>query len=128
MADGAAALTDEESAALTSAVENGEPDVLRQKLAERPDALTVCPWGDAGSLLHLAAEAGHTDVAQALLDLGASVSTVDDDLQTPLHVAAMNGHTGLVTMLMAASLRVMGGSECRELTLDDKYQMTPFHL
>ena len=117
-------LSDEETAAFTSAVEEGDADSLRQLLAQHPDALAVSPWGDAGSLLHLAAEAGHPACSEVLLELGASVSTLDDDEQTPLHTAAMNGHVAIVTQLMKAS----GESECKELAMDDKYQMTPFHL
>ncbi len=43
--------------------------------------------------LHVAAENGFLEVAEALLDSGASVNTKNDEEEAPLHVAGKNGRT-----------------------------------
>ena len=44
--------------AINSAVEDGDAERLRSLLGAHPDAARTVPWGDAGSLLHMAAEQG----------------------------------------------------------------------
>lgn len=56
----AAAMTTE--AALSDAVVAGRSSDVEALLKELPDACTKQPWGDEGSLLHLAAGAGHAEV------------------------------------------------------------------
>eukprot|EP00968_Pinguiococcus_pyrenoidosus_P006892 scaffold455_cov160-Pinguiococcus_pyrenoidosus.AAC.3 len=50
--------------------------------------------------LHIAAENGHVEVVQALLDRGADKEAVDNDGWTPLHISAQNGHREVVQALL----------------------------
>ena len=50
--------------------------------------------------LHKAASGGHQDIAQLLLQKGASMKTKDRDHSTPLHLAAGHGHTSMVELLL----------------------------
>uniref|UniRef100_A0A8B9GJW2 Ankyrin 1 n=1 Tax=Amazona collaria TaxID=241587 RepID=A0A8B9GJW2_9PSIT len=50
--------------------------------------------------LHMAARAGHTDVAKYLLQNKAKANAKAKDDQTPLHCAARIGHTGMVQLLL----------------------------
>lgn len=142
---------------INSAIKEDETDELRRLLQQFPEAVKTSPWGECGSLLHFAAEEGHDSVVDLLLEFGASVSEVNAECQTPLHVAAMNGHKYIVGRLIsegastsvtdddgqsplhaaamnghvsvvAQLIQAQGGMECKELHLDDKYHMTPFHL
>jgi len=47
-----------------------------------------------------AARSGDVSDARVALDAGADVSATDKSEQTPLHLAAMSGHTGVVRLLM----------------------------
>jgi len=51
--------------------------------------------------LHLAAEAGHLDVAKLLLDSGADVNALDARAETPLFEAARRDDTELIDLLRA---------------------------
>lgn len=51
--------------------------------------------------LMFAAEAGDTEIARILLSIGADLETTDKDGQTALHLAAENGRTELVDMLLS---------------------------
>jgi len=50
--------------------------------------------------LHWAASHGHEAVVQTLVKLGADVTTVDKDGDTPLHYAALNCHAAIVQALV----------------------------
>lgn len=52
---------------------------------------------------------------------GALLGAVDDDMQTPLHVAVANGHVEAVERLTALQ-------PCAEMQIIDKYKMLPLHL
>jgi len=103
--------------ALRSACNFGNTDVVRALLAEQPDAARQ---GEA-SLLHEAAAAGHAQVCKLLLEAGASPALLDEDGQTALHHAANEGHADVVRLLAPSP-------GCGELFVQDKYQMTPYHL
>jgi ankyrin repeat protein len=47
---------------------------------------------------------------------------MDEDCQTPLHLAAAGGHLAVVQALAPPRLN------CVEILQEDKYQMTPWHL
>jgi ankyrin repeat protein len=51
--------------------------------------------------LHVAAKAGHKEVAEFLLAHGADVNAVDDMGRTPLHWAAASGRMDMVELLLA---------------------------
>ena len=56
---------------------------------------------DGLSLLHWAADRGHTDIARMLLDRDKDLLDMQDsDGQTALHYAASCGHKDLVTLLL----------------------------
>ncbi|KAH9027271.1 ankyrin repeat-containing domain protein [Lactarius pseudohatsudake] len=62
----------------------------------------VLPVGHQGcTLLHATSRAGLTDVAIWLINIGANVNSQQDDHTTPLHLAAGNGHLGVVRTLLA---------------------------
>ena len=60
-------------------------------------------------------------VVQLLLEAGASPFVLDDEGQSALHHAALEGKLDAVQQL-APSV------ECPQILLEDAYQMTPFHL
>jgi ankyrin repeat protein len=57
------------------------------------------PQEGAVVALHLAAKAGHPEVAGALLKAGAEVNAVDDQGWTPIGRATQVGHTELARFL-----------------------------
>ena len=67
--------------------------------------------------LHWAAMNGHTEIARALLELGADVNA-DNFGAKPLHWAAMNGHTEI-----ARALIELGGADVNA----DNFGSTPLH-
>ena len=61
----------------------------------------VLPIGHNGrTLLHAASADGLVDVAQWLLDIGADANAQADSRGTPLYIAAMNGHSEIVRILL----------------------------
>ena len=72
------------------------------------------------TLLHVAAESGHMKIIELLLKSGALPCCTSEDGQTPLHLAAASGHL--------AAVQALTKGNCPELMLEDKYQMTAFHL
>ena len=96
---------------LFSAVKDGDTDAVgdqlrkrncRSKLNERNE------WGD--TVLHLAAEAGNSDICQMLIAGGASVTVRNNRGETCLHRAAVGGHTdcvrAIVGMLYVSALLI----------------------
>ena len=61
--------------------------------------LKATEW-DGATLLHLAVQQNHQDLAQALLQDGANVNALTTDGLTPLHMAAQNGNIGIITLLL----------------------------
>ncbi|CAN0321476.1 unnamed protein product, partial [Scytosiphon promiscuus] len=55
--------------------------------------------GEGQTALHLAALAGNLSAAKALLEAGAKV-IADDTGNSPLHVAAARGHSGIIQLLV----------------------------
>src|SRR5262245_26670014 len=51
-----------------------------------------------------AAETGDVEAVKALLKAGANPKLIDQHGRTPLYLAAMNGHTGIVTLLVKAGV------------------------
>jgi len=85
--------------ALFQAVEAGDAakvDALFVK-SNRPNINKVNQQGKTALLI--AAEKGHADIVQVLLERGSSVNHADPDKNTALHLAAQNGHINVVTLL-----------------------------
>ena len=99
-------------------------EALRDLLNEHPSAISTVPGGE-GSLLHAAAGSGCGHALIRLLRVGADGALPDDDAQTALHVAVANGNAPAADALTSWPQL---GAPCPELTLVDKYKMTPFHL
>ena len=72
-------------------------------------------------LLHIAAEEGHSEITSQLVEAGARLSEVDEDGQTPLHVAVASGHVDVVELLTRSQ-------PCAQIGLADRFKMTPIHL
>eukprot|EP00931_Biecheleriopsis_adriatica_P043416 TRINITY_DN24828_c0_g1_i2.p1 TRINITY_DN24828_c0_g1~~TRINITY_DN24828_c0_g1_i2.p1 ORF type:complete len:383 (-),score=57.62 TRINITY_DN24828_c0_g1_i2:225-1334(-) len=58
--------------------------------------------------LHMAAEAGHADVARLLLEAGAEVGALTSQRRTALHLAALEGHANVVDCLLEADPSIHG--------------------
>jgi len=90
------------------AIPAGEETVWDHVKEGRVEPLTQLPLPlkdlvdeDGLSLLHWAADRGHTDIARMLLDRDKDLLNMQDsDGQTALHYAASCGHKDLVTLLL----------------------------
>lgn len=85
-----------------------------QKLAEIPGGVnfrTRKGW----TPLHLACQGAHVDTVEALLSAGASVSVVDKEGDLPLHIAAREGNTGIMEVLLRGVEGRAGQLECKNL-------------
>ncbi len=86
---------------LFSAVKDGDTDAVRDQLTKRNCRSKLNErneWGD--TVLHLAAEAGNSDVCQMLIAGGASVTVRNNRGETCLHRAAVGGHTECVKAIV----------------------------
>ncbi|WP_044282901.1 ankyrin repeat domain-containing protein [Candidatus Amoebophilus asiaticus] len=54
---------------------------------------------NGNSLLHLASEKGHINIANLLIDKGANINDKDKNGYSPLHWAAQNGRLNVVDLL-----------------------------
>ena len=59
----------------------------------------------------IAAEEGHIEVVNALLRAGANQNLADDDGDTPLSVARLNGYTEVVQALQTAATQLEAPGE-----------------
>jgi ankyrin repeat protein len=50
--------------------------------------------------LHIAAQKGHLEICQLLLERGAEINIRDRDLNTALHIAVLRGHLPVVQLLV----------------------------
>jgi ankyrin repeat protein len=62
-------------------------------------------WKDGFTMLHWAAQKGHTDVAKYLIQLEADPLALDAQNRTPIDVAREHGNTELASVLAASSRR-----------------------
>ncbi|KAI3641949.1 hypothetical protein MIR68_000059 [Amoeboaphelidium protococcarum] len=56
---------------------------------------------DGRTALHIASTAGHYDIVQRLLEIGASIHLRDGNSNTPLALACLNGHDKVATLLVS---------------------------
>lgn len=62
--------------------------------------LNVCLFTD-GTALHIAAEKNMVELAKRLLDYGADCNSINRKTgRTPLHVAVINKHAAIVSLLL----------------------------
>jgi ankyrin repeat protein len=74
---------------------------LVQTILDR-DTTAIGMSNDRGSTaLHVAAENGHFQIAELLLDRGADLEAIDVDGDTPLMCAAIGGHSEIYKMLLS---------------------------
>ena len=55
------------------------------------------------STLHIAAKYNRVDIAEVLLDHGVNIMPTDETGFTPMHIAAMDGFTEIVELLIRRS-------------------------
>ncbi len=89
---------------------NGDIATVQQLLERGTNRHIVDSWDYGNTPLHLAAQEGHTEIVQLLLEnddteksgcLKASkIRSINRDRYTPLHLAAKNGHTYTVAVLL----------------------------
>ena len=99
---------------IEEAIENDDAVAAQSLFTAAPSLLK-------DSLLHTAAESGAAGVIEVLLRAGSDRASLDEDLQTPLHVAVANGH-------LEAAAALTSVQPCVELEKKDKYAMLPLHL
>ena len=86
---------------LHQAVRGGDVEAVKALLAEGADPDVA--RGDGLTALHLAAQAGHTRIADLLIEAGATIdATTRIGAYTPLHLASGGAHTELVLRLIEA--------------------------
>mmetsp|Transcript_8910 Transcript_8910/g.11803 ORF Transcript_8910/g.11803 Transcript_8910/m.11803 type:complete len:492 (+) Transcript_8910:106-1581(+) len=91
--------------ALLAAVRNGHSDVTSFLLAHGSN-INYSMQGTGESALHVACKRGQQELAQMLVEAGASLSREDGRGQTPLVVAQTHGHQALAHRLQTLSQRI----------------------
>ena len=89
---------------LETAVKYSNPKEVRRHLNEGEDPNKKNEAGE--TFLHQAAQVGHMEVAEILIERGAKVNATDNEGRTPLHHAAKGGHTKVTELLIAKQAKV----------------------
>lgn len=100
-----------------SAAGAGNLDAIEQHAAAGTDLNGKEPF-NGGTPLIVAALYDQTDVAQALIDHGASLDIGNNDGSTPLHVAAFFGHPSMVRLLLEAGADPQARNSSDQTPLD----------
>ena len=97
---------------LMGAAQSGHADVISLLANSNIDLAQQSPKGFGETALHLAAENGHTEAVEALLDVGAGINVLQSTAHTPLMYAAYNGQLEVVEFLIdqGAELNLRGDS------------------
>jgi glyoxylase-like metal-dependent hydrolase (beta-lactamase superfamily II) len=77
----------------------GDLDEMKAMVAEDP-SLVVVPSENGKTVLHYAAQGGHTELVAFLIEAGAKINSANDAGETPLHYAAAMGHEDVVRVLL----------------------------
>ena len=94
-------------------IAKSKPNLISELVADEDE--------DSNQPLHLAAEGGHFNSAQLLLNNSANVKAINGFKLTPLHLAASNGHDTVVRLLLEEDASI----DC----LDTKtHGAAPLHL
>ena len=92
-------LTETSTAPIFNAAEAGDLEKVQALLKDYLDLVfTEDKYGQTP--LHIAAENGHRDMAELLLNNGADVNAKANNYTRPLHIAAENGHRDMAELLL----------------------------
>ena len=83
----------------------GDTATVQAAIAYDRSALTATEW-DRATLLHVAVQQNHLELAQALIGDGADVNALTDDHLTPLHMAAQNGNIAISRLLLEHGAKI----------------------
>lgn len=101
---------------LFEAARNGNAAAIAAALDLDPSQLYVRDQPYAWTLLHYAAQRGHLEIVNLLLDRGLDVNTLESgDHTTALHWAAAAGHVEVVRRLLDAGVDPIGHGDDHEL-------------
>ena len=91
----------DDKTALFHAAERNKPSVI-EAILESPEGKELLSVNDQYDNLpiHVASRMGNVDCVRLLLDAGADIDNKNEDEQTPLHLAAMNGRTRVVELIL----------------------------
>ncbi|GAB1607428.1 transient receptor potential cation channel subfamily A member 1 homolog [Argonauta hians] len=112
------ACNDDEESAIHLAAKHGRTNVVRA-LVKAEKSVVKSEDEDSNTPLHIAAINGHDKVGEILIEFGADVSAVNNNLWTPLDCAAANGWTHMAQILLDSDSLVDPA---------DKSKTTPLHL
>jgi len=92
------------------AVTNGDLEKVNKLLNDNPDLVFSTDNEDKSTLLHIAAQNGHKDIAELLINKDVDVNAKNKYSDTPLHNAARKGHKNVVELLInkGASVNAKG--------------------
>ncbi|KAF3770529.1 hypothetical protein M406DRAFT_34416, partial [Cryphonectria parasitica EP155] len=88
---------------LAKACSNGNYDLVRRRLLERPQDLNLPDYA-GNTPLQIAAINGHDEIVQLLVDAGCDIDCVNHDKDTPLLDAVDNGHLDVIKVLLEAGV------------------------
>jgi ankyrin repeat protein len=80
--------------------------ILLQSDTDERTRLLAITANNGASLLHVAAQYGHSEVVKLLLAAGANVNSRRQDQATPLYIAAFHGYSPVVELLLTAGANV----------------------
>ena len=91
----------DDKTALFHAAEKNKPEVI-DAILESPEGKELLSVNDQYDNLpiHVASKMGNVDCVRRLHDAGADIDNKNEDEQTPLHLAAMNGRIRVVEYIL----------------------------
>ena len=109
---------------LDQAVVDGDIERVKSEIAAGVDINSKNRMG--WTLLHIAVNKKHSEIAQLLLEKGADVNIRDNRGRTPVHIAVETGQKAIVEALIAkgADLNIIDGRADNALTLARKNNQT----